>query len=102
MASASLPSGVSRMKSASSVCMRRYTFPVKAILWLSVIGSIGGIAFLFWKASQRIAAKRQAAEQRMVEFMVQAKPAVAPAVAPVVAAPSEVPTQKLLFDAAGK
>src|SRR5688500_12487762 len=97
MASASRPSGVSRMKSASCVCMRGYTFRMRLMLWLTVIGSIGGIALYFWKARERWKEKQRESEARFAEMMGQLKPAVAPVPMKV-----EAPEQRLLFDAAGK
>ena len=69
---------------------------MKLLLWLALIGSIGGIVLWFWKARERIREKQAASEQRFAEMMAQFKPATAPAVKVV------APEQRLLFEAAGK
>jgi hypothetical protein len=77
--------------------MRRYTFPMKALVWLIVIGSFAGIVAWFWKARERLRDKQRASEQRLAEMMAQLKPVVAPTAVKV-----DAPEQRLLFDAAGK
>src|SRR4051812_10728213 len=82
------------MKSASSVCIGRYTFRMlKALLWLVVIASAAGIAMWLWRAQRRIVERREAEEARMASFIAQTVPRAA-----AIAAPEE----KLLFDAAAK
>ena len=74
---------------------------MKVLLWLTVIGSIGGIVLWFWRARERLKEKQAASEQRFAEMMAQFKPAIPPANAPPAAAP-DLPLQRILFDAAGK
>jgi hypothetical protein len=80
--------------------MRRYTFPMKTLLWLLVIGSIAGIAVWFWKARGRMRERERASEERFAAMMAQVRPAQAP-VAPVIPDTS-LPQQRLLLEAAGK
>src|SRR3954462_10565655 len=82
MASASRPSGVSRMKSARRVCMCRYTFCMKWVIWLLGAAAIGVLAYglVMWR--RRSEALRRASEERsaalMAEVMVAAKSRPAP------------------------
>jgi hypothetical protein len=93
------------MKSASWVCMARYTFRMKGLLWLVVIGALGGIVWLVARWRRQYAERQQAAEARLASFIAQAAPSmVAAPVAPVPAAPIAVPApqERLLLDAAAK
>ena len=97
MASASRPSGVSRMKSASRVCTGGYTFRMRALTWLLVFAAIGVLGYALWTWRQRFVERQRAAEERFAAFMAQAKPAV-----PAVAADPGLPQQRLLLEAAAK
>src|SRR5436189_4856975 len=102
MASASRPSGVSRMKSASSVCMPRYTFlPMKLFFWLIVLATIGGIVYFFARWRRQWAERQQEADARMMSLIVQARPP-APAGAATMAPAPAAPQERLLLDAAAQ
>ena len=94
MDSASRPSGVWRMKSASSVCIGRYTFRVKALGWFIFIVAIGVVVYAVAQLRKRWAERQRVAESRLAQFVAQARPAAA---APLVAA-----QERLLLEAAGK
>src|SRR5262245_30376533 len=105
MASASRPSGVSRMKSASSVCTAGYTFGMKTLFWLAVLASIVMAVLVIRHIVRKQAARQRAEEARAAELLAvvaanrpASAPAPAPAAAPVPA--NELGLQKLLFEAA--
>jgi hypothetical protein len=84
------------MKSASLVCIGRYTFPVRFMIWLLTLAAIGVFGYAIWLWLRRLREQRRASEERMAAFMAQAKPAAAPKPLP------ELPQPKLLFEAAAK
>jgi hypothetical protein len=93
---------------------------MQQMTWVIVIAVLGGLGYWVWLASKRYAERKRAAEERFSAFMAQtmrppapkadavavaaAAPAAAAAAtaAPVKAAPADLPTQKLLFEAASK
>jgi hypothetical protein len=81
------------MKPASSVCIGRYTFRVKALGWFIFIVSIAVVAYALVRWRQRWQEHQRIAQARFAEFMAQARPPAAAAVAP---------QERLLLDAAGK
>jgi hypothetical protein len=94
------------MKSASSVCIERYTFLMTVVVWLMLLGAIGGAGYMVWKWYGRWQERERASEERFASFVAQARPAetrlpAAPAAAPPAQA-SSMPLQKLLFEAAAK
>src|SRR3954468_7060125 len=109
MASASRPSGVPRMKSASSVCIGGgYTFRMKVVIWLALLGIVAGFGYAFWLVMRKHAERKRAAEERLAAFIAQT---VKPAAPKLSAVPASVPTaravvdlvpQKLLLEAASK
>ncbi len=94
MVSASRPSGVSRMKSASWVCTGGYTFRVKSVLWLLALAALGVFAYAMWRWRERWREHRRSSEARMAELLAQARP---PATRD-----ATLTQQQLLFDAAAK
>jgi hypothetical protein len=89
------------MKSASSVCIERYTFLMTVVVWLVLLGALGGAGYMVWKGYGRWQERERASEERFASFVAQARPAetrlpAAPAEA------SSMPVQKLLFEAAAK
>jgi hypothetical protein len=95
------------MKSASSVCIGGYTFRMKQLIWLVVLGALVAIGYGIMVASRRYNERKRASEARFAEFMAQTmKPkADAPPVAAIAAATAPLPDlapQKLLFEAAAK
>src|SRR5258705_3366271 len=99
MDSASRPSGVSRMKSASSIGMARYTFRMKALVWLAAAGVVIALIHFIRRWRRQWLERQEAAEQRMAMFIAQAKPAVptvSAAPQPVVAVPGVAPQERLL------
>jgi hypothetical protein len=84
------------MKSASSVCIGRYTFPVRFMIWLLTLAAIGVFGYAIWLWLRRLREQRRASDERMAAFIAQAKPAAAPK--PV----AEPPQPKLLFEAAAR
>src|SRR3954468_3559875 len=82
--SASRPSGVSRMKSASSVCIARYTFRMKMALWFVMFVAVGGLAYGLARWRRQWRERQDAEEARLASFIAQ----VAPAHAAVIAAPA--------------
>src|SRR3982751_5810142 len=97
IASASRPSGVSRMKSASSVCIARYTFRMKGIVWFVLLAILAGTVWLIGRARRQWRQRQEASEARLASFIAQTSP-LAPAAPPAAAAPQE----RLLLDAAAK
>ena len=75
---------------------------MKGLLWLVVLGALGGIVWLFARWRRQFVERQHAAEARLASFIAQAAPrtaAAVPAAAPI-AVPA--PQERLLFDAAGK
>jgi hypothetical protein len=87
------------MKPASSVCIGRYTFRVKALGWFIFIVSIGVVAYAVTRWRKRWEEHQRIAQARFAEFMAQARP---PAAAPPAAAPVLAAQERLLLEAAGK
>ena len=73
---------------------------MKVLVWLVVLGALGGIVYLLWKWRERWVEHTRASEERLAMFIAEAKPA-APTAA-VAAADTALPQQKLLFEAALK
>ena len=73
---------------------------MKFLVWLVVLGALGGIVYLLWKWRERWVEHQRASEERLAMFIAQAKPAT-PA-ATLAAADLSLPQQKLLFEAALK
>jgi hypothetical protein len=95
------------MKSASSVCIGGYTFRMKMVVWLGLLGVVAGFGYAFWVVMRRHAERKQAAEERLAAFVAQirpvaAKPAAAPELKPAAAPAPDLGLQKLLFEAAVK
>lgn len=83
--------------------MRRYTFPVKAVIWLLMLGAIAAVGYGIWRWRERWLERQRAAEERFASFLAQARPAAPSVEAPkAAAAVSSLPQQKLLFEAAAK
>jgi hypothetical protein len=76
MDSASRPSGVSRMKSASWVCTDGYTFCVKIFGWLIVTAAIALIGYAISRWRRRRQEHRRASAERFSAFIAQARGAV--------------------------
>src|SRR5260370_31277618 len=107
MASASRPSALSRMKSASWVCTR-YTFCMKQVVWFVLLAVAGGFGYWLWRLRQRWQERSRAAEERFATLMAQARPsapaampAAIPAAIPAVP-PAHLSQQKLPLHAAAK
>ena len=79
---------------------------MKGLLWLVVLGALGGIVWLCARWRRQFVERRHGAEARLASFIAQAAPslaAAAPAAAPArmpIAVPA--PQERLLFDAATK
>src|SRR5262245_13366321 len=100
MASASRPSRVSRMKSASRVCIGLgYTFPMGKVMWVMLFAIGCALAYWCWFAMRRYGEKKQAEEARSAGFMAQAVSASFGKGAEDAAA---VAQQRLLFESAAK
>jgi HAMP domain-containing protein len=84
------------MSSASWVCIGRYTFRVKFVLWLLVLAAIGVFGYAIWSWRRRWQERERASQERFAAFMAEARPKKAEV------APSTLPLQKLLFEAAAK
>src|SRR5258706_13372567 len=102
MLSASRPSGVSRMKSASSVCIARYTFRMRTLAWLLILGVVIAAVYALVRWRRQWAERQKAAEERFVTFIAQTKPAVPAPSAPAAPLPQPDPHERLLLEAAGK
>ena len=103
MDSASRPSGVSRISSASWVCTGGYTFCVKIFGWLILAAAIALIAYAISRWRRRWQEHRRASEERFAAFIAQARPAEASAPHAVPPMPeASLALQKLLFEAAAK
>jgi HAMP domain-containing protein len=88
------------MNSARLVCIGRYTFRMKQVIWLLLLAAMGAIGYTVWKWRERWLERHRAAEERFASFIAQAKPP-APAVEPPKIDPG-LPQQKLLLEAAAK
>jgi hypothetical protein len=90
---------------------------MKTVAWLVGLAVVAGFGYWFWRVSQRLRARQEAAEARYSNFVASANlpPAAAAALAaaatPAAAAPAPAPArldipaltqQKLLLDAAAK
>ena len=74
---------------------------MRSLVWIVFLALLGGIAYAIWKWRSRWLERQQAAEERMVSFMAQARPA--PSIAPPVKpAGLSLPQQRLLLEAAAK
>jgi hypothetical protein len=83
--------------------MRRYTFPVKAVIWVLMLGAVAAVGYGIWRWRERWLERQRAAEARVASFLAQARPAAPPGEAPKAAGVvSSLPQQKLLFEAAAK
>ena len=75
---------------------------MKVLVWLLILGAIGGIVYVLWRWRERWTEHKRASEERLATFIAQARP-VAPSAPPAVAAvDTSLPTQKLLLEAALK
>jgi hypothetical protein len=90
-----------------------YTFRMRTVFWLAVIGAIFTICWIAWYSLRKWKERRIAEEQRLASFMAETagrarmlEAAVAPAALAATPAISPVDdivaTQKLLFEAAHK
>src|SRR5258708_10477664 len=102
MLSASRPSGVSRMKSASSVCIARYTFRMRTISWLLILGVVIAAAYALVRWRRQWAERQKSAGERFVTFIAQTKPAVPAPMAPAAPLPQPDPHERLLLEASRK
>jgi len=82
---------------------------MRGLAWFIVLGAICGIVWYLMRLRRQFTERQEAAEARMMNLMVQARPATAaaPLLTPVPtaeAAPpaAEAPQERLLFDAAHK
>jgi hypothetical protein len=78
------------MKSASSVCIARYTFRVKLLAWLLVIACFGSLWWGVARWRKRLQERDAASEARFATLLAQAKPGAAVA-SPISAAAAAVP-----------
>ena len=92
------------MNAASSVCMARYTFRMKGLLWLVVFAAFGGVVWMLARWRRQYVERQQAAEARLAGFIAQAAPTMVAAPALTAAAPplAPAPQERLLLDAAAK
>jgi hypothetical protein len=101
------------MKSASWVCIAGgYTFRMKIVVWLGLLGVVAGFGYGFWRVIRKHAERKQAAEERLAVFVAQTmRPAApkldaalapAPTPKPEAAPAPDLGMQKLLFEAAFK
>jgi hypothetical protein len=90
------------MKSASWVCIGGYTFPMKLVAWLLLVGTVGAAAYTFWKWRARWVERKRASEERFASLIAQARPAPPPPVEKPRAAAADNGVQKLLLEAAAK
>jgi hypothetical protein len=101
------------MKSASWVCIGGgYTFRMKMVIWLALLGIVAGFGYAFWLVLRKHAERKRAAEERLAAFIAQtvkpaapklaAVPASVPASVPVARAVVDLVPQKLLLEAASK
>ena len=73
---------------------------MKVLVWLVILGAVGGMVYVLWRWRERWVEHQRASEERLASFIAQAKP-MTPTVA-VAAVDISLPTQKLLFEAALK
>jgi hypothetical protein len=73
-----------------------------SVVWLMLLGAVGGAGYMVWKWHQRWQERQRAADARFASVLAQARPAEAKAPAAPPAPASTVPLQKLLFEAASK
>jgi cytochrome c-type biogenesis protein CcmH/NrfF len=59
------------MKSASRVCMRRYTCRMTSLLWLVPVVAAAGLAFWLQRWRRRQAERQRAAEERFAAMMAE-------------------------------
>jgi hypothetical protein len=94
------------MKSASSVCIGRYTFSMRALSWLIFLAAIAVGIYAVRMIRQRIERQRKASEERAASLLAQvAPPPSRPTLAPAPTAAPERradPQERMLFDAACK
>jgi hypothetical protein len=95
------------MKSASSVCIAGYTFRMKSIAWLVIIGALAGIGYSLFLLRKRWHERKQVAEARLATFVAGTLPQKAPLLPPQAplaqpAVDAGLTQQRLLFDAAAK
>src|SRR5260221_7798732 len=102
MLSASRPSGVSRMKSASSVCIARYTFRMRTLAWLLILGVVIAAAYALVRWRRQWPERQKAAEERFVTFIAQTKPALPPPSPPPAPRPPPDPHGRPLLQAAAQ
>jgi hypothetical protein len=89
------------MKSANRVCIARYTFLMKALIWIVVVAALGGVVYGLARWRRQWSERQQAAEARMASFIAQSSPSIA-TVTPAAAGPAPAPQERLLLDAASK
>lgn len=89
------------MKSARWVCIARYTFRMKGLVWLVVFAVIGALLYAISQWRRKWRERQAAADARLASFIGQAKPAP-PMVTPAPVVPPPAPQERLLFDAAAK
>ena len=77
------------MKSASCVCMCRYTFCMKLVIWLAVIAAIAVLVYGIVKWRRRREELEQASEQRTAAFMAEMMAATKAKATPAVDARSK-------------
>jgi len=82
--------------------MARYTFRMKALVWIAVAGAIIGFGYFIARWRRQWAEREQAVDARMASFIAQAKPMVAPLLAAAPAPAVVAPQERLLLDAASK
>jgi hypothetical protein len=82
--------------------MARYTFRMRALTWLLVLGVIIGNVYSLVLWRRRWEERQRVAEERFTAFIAQAKPAVLPPVAAAAAVAQPAPQERLLLEAAGK
>ena len=66
------------------------------MIWLLTLAAIGVFGYAIWLWVGRLRSQQRSSEERMAAFMAQVKPA------PVSPPVSDLPQQKLLFEAAAK
>ena len=71
---------------------------MKFLVWLLILGAIGGIVYTLWRWRERWLEHQRASEERLATFVAQARPTAPTAVA----LDTSLPQQKLLFEAALK
>ncbi|HEX6530914.1 MAG TPA: hypothetical protein VF004_13940 [Burkholderiales bacterium] len=69
---------------------------MKFMIWLLTLAAIGVFGYAIWLWLRRLRHQQRSSEERMAAFMAEVKPAAVPPPA------SDLPQQKLLFEAAAK